>query len=134
MKILFMDDDKDRYLLLRMSLPVSVTINYCTNVVDAQDALVNHSFDLIMLDHDLGIGSPGGDGIELCKFISRNLEDIKWKPDTNVVIHSMNPVGASNMIAELAKSAIPVRYIPGAWSKIEGNDHIGYHIRLMRDH
>jgi len=122
MKILFMDDDVERYDHLRKYLPSSIEIVHVYTVSEAQEKMMEQEFDLLMLDHDLGIGMVGGDGIELAKWISRSMDKYKWKPGCDVIIHSMNPVGAGNMVAELGMCSIQAKYIPGAWTMIREKD------------
>lgn len=48
------------------------------------------------LDHDLGDWAPdGGDGVKLVLWM---IENERW-PSEGIEVHSMNPVGAQNMIA-----------------------------------
>ena len=119
MHILFMDDDTDRYDRLRKKLPEAIKITHCSDALTTMEAIRTNEYDLVMLDHDLGYGAPGGDGIEVAKWLSRSRDEYKWKSGCTVIVHSLNPVGAGNMISELGRSSITADYIPGAWTRIE---------------
>ena len=118
MKILFLDDDVDRYQHLCKYKPSWIEIVHVSTVLEAQEWMMNREFDLLMLDHDLGANAPGGDGIELARWISRKTDDFKWNPDCQIIIHSMNPIGAGNMVSEFGLADIRAVYIPGAWTKM----------------
>lgn len=78
---------------------------------EAVDHLRLKVFDVISLDHDLGsvtdedgVQRPAPSGLTVAREIWQNQ---RW-PRYAVYIHSMNPVGAANMLAELARYAPPM--------------------------
>ena len=66
-------------------------------------------FDLIFLDHDLGIQASGGDeldSMEVAKAIPGSVNR-----NTTVIIHSINPVGSENLRVFLSRNGVNVHRI-----------------------
>lgn len=103
MKLLFLDDDKNRtkkavsHYSLRYEVYDVETAQQAIQVLDAISP-----FDVVSLDHDLGgqVYCPSDDnsGYAVAKHIASMPEDKKPKI---VIVHSFNPVGADNMLAVL---------------------------------
>jgi CheY-like chemotaxis protein len=87
-------------VLLSKAFPSS-EITFENEVEEAKKKLLSERFDLIFLDHDLGgkvfVDSSQPDtGYQIAKFISDN--KIKCQ---QIIVHSMNPTGAQNMLSVL---------------------------------
>ena len=66
------------------------------SVNEAIVAITTQEITFASLDHDLGEYEPdGGDAV---KFVLWMIEHNTW-PEDGIEIHSMNPVGAANMLA-----------------------------------
>ena len=103
-KILIVDDEEIRHEMFRKKYPMfDITSVY--NSSDAIKLLSKNKYNTIFLDHDLG----GDDtGVKVAEFIDR--AHIR----SFIIVHSMNPVGASN-IKRILPSA---RILPGAFAEI----------------
>ena len=114
MKILILDDDLDRHANFKKRL-----IGHEVTHVETSQACIdklkdNGPWDYCFLDHDLGgevfVKSGKNTGYEVAEW----LRDNQNKMPGNVIVHSLNPAGALNMI-----SAIPnARHVPFAWTKV----------------
>ena len=98
------DESERREFFLRMFRDMHfdgsmlVTIDFCFNKEEAIQKLSAIKYILIFLDHDLG---EGGSGYDVSKIIAGSIND-----GTMVVIHSMNPVGASNIESQLKNNKV----------------------------
>ncbi len=112
MKILILEDDKERQRLFRENLKDHVLTIVETSKLAIKN-LTNERWDIAFLDHDLGgkVYVPSGEntGYEVAKFLEENE---KYIPKY-VIIHSLNVVGANNMEQALPQSV----HIPFAWIK-----------------
>lgn len=115
MKILILDDEQYRHDIYRKNL----IGHSLTHVETARDCIrelnTNGPWDWCFLDHDLGgttfAKSGPGTGYEVAEFLRDNNSLVP----KNVIVHSLNPAGALNMI-----SVIPgARHIPFAWNKVQ---------------
>lgn len=117
MKILFLDDDHQRHTRFRFR-----TIgNDVTHVYTADEAIdhltTRGPYDEVWLDHDLseqasvGIYHPDErTGYHVACFIAETLAP-ELRPPL-VIVHSLNPSGATRMHAALASGGIKVRREP----------------------
>jgi CheY-like chemotaxis protein len=101
-RILVIDDEHPRFVKIEAMLSKQ---GHDIHYSDGTDALVRiaEKWDVMFLDHDLGLNYP--DGYELAKAISEN-------PPYQVVVHSMNIVGARNMVNLLKNHVYKVQHIP----------------------
>ena len=100
-KILFIDDEEVRHKLMSKKY-YGHNITYVKTAKEAFKALKNDTFDVIFLDHDLGTDKTGADIAERIK---------KMKIKSQVIVHSLNPVGAKNI-----QNILPhARLMPGAF-------------------
>lgn len=113
MKILILDDDENRHRLFKKHF---TPLHQLTHVITAREAihyLQHDNFDAIFLDHDLGghafVDSNGPE--ETGYTVALWLRDHPNRCPKNVYIHSMNPIGASNIQSVLPDSVIA----PGIW-------------------
>jgi len=98
MNILIVDDDQKRidWFFSRFEkhkIAPAKTVEGVKGMIEWDD------YDVAFFDHDLG---EGGDMIELVRWI---IAEGHLK-NTKIVVHSMNPVGASNIVAELTRSGL----------------------------
>lgn len=110
MKILILEDDLGRQEQFKKNLSKhDVTI--VDNSKETIEKLKNGKWDILFLDHDLGgqVHVPSGEntGYEVAKFLEENKQ---FQPE-NIITHSLNPVGAKNIIAALPKAV----HIPFVW-------------------
>jgi two-component SAPR family response regulator len=103
-RVFILEDDVERVAAFHKVLKKRHACDiYHTDKIDkAKDLLKNNQFDLIFLDHDLGgkifVDSAEETGYQVAKFIAQN--GIKCH---QIIVHSMNPVGAKNMMDVLEK-------------------------------
>jgi len=107
--IFILDDDVMRHrTLIKRALEIANVDKNEANIVTATTSdeavkkLQEHdSWDILMLDHDLGgeifvESTKENTGFQVAKFIRKN--NIKFG---QCLLHSMNPVGVKNMLEEL---------------------------------
>jgi len=102
-RILVIDDEQSRFegieTMLRLQPGHEITYSTGTDALER----IKEGWDTIFLDHDLGLDYT--DGYELAKTISEN-------PPHQVIVHSMNIVGAKNIVNLLKNYVYDVRHIP----------------------
>jgi len=112
MRILILEDSVERQEQFYKNL-----INYDVEITDSSKTAIqklsNEKWDILFLDHDLGgeayVPSGENTGYEVAKFLEENQQ---FMP-RNIVVHSLNSVGAKNINDALPNA---VR-IPFAWTK-----------------
>lgn len=113
MKILILEDDIERIVQFKKNMSDGNLLVFVDDPKEAIDLLQEGKWDVLFLDHDLGgqvfVPSGKNTGYEVATFLEVNKE---FRPET-IVVHSMNPVGANNIMAAL-KTA---KRFPGAWTK-----------------
>ena len=114
MKILILEDDLVRQKEFKNNLSKH-DITIVDSSKEAIKELKSNKWWILFLDHDLGgqVSVPSGEntGYEVAKFLEENKEYIP----TYVIVHSLNPAGAKNILAALPKAI----QIPFAWTKKE---------------
>lgn len=104
MDVLFVDDDEKRHHLMDEFNESGKKIFHVETAEQAMQALAEHQFDMLMLDHDLSIEDrmcdPDGqtvvtNGSQLADWIVKSGLVSK---DVDVIVHSFNPAGASRMV------------------------------------
>lgn len=112
MKILVLEDNEERITQFKRNLAGNLLV-IVDNADEAIDLLMHTKWDVVMLDHDLGgkemVSSGPGTGYQVAVFLEQNPE---FRPP-NIIVHSMNPVGAKNILAAIDGA----RYCMGAWTK-----------------
>lgn len=113
-KILFLDDETTRFDVLVKNFGASAQCHHVKNGFEFLEALCDSKYDVIMLDHDLGLYNfTGVDAAKILAAAPENLNDCQL-----VVVHSMNVCGADNMISHMRNSPhLRIRKMPGAWMK-----------------
>lgn len=97
--VLIIDDDGTRFDILALAAREIIgdcEIEYSRTFVDNWD-----DYALVMLDHDLGPG--GGD---MSRHVRKAFPEGYDNPNTAIVIHSMNPVGAGQIRDILGRGII----------------------------
>ena len=106
MKILILEDSLYRNKTFTNKLSKKHDVYIYDNVQDATDAIeLIGPFDLYFLDHDLDgemfVGSEKANtGFQLAKYMAEK------KTTGSIIIHSLNPVGAANIKAELPQALV----------------------------
>lgn len=109
MKVLFLDDDKYRHeQMLKQFAQLKLAVVAVYTAIEAIEWLRREKFRLILLDHDLDgtIYAPSGPGtgFEVAEQVAASVNR-----DTDVIVHSLNHVGAGKMVEVIGKNA---RWIP----------------------
>jgi len=112
MRILILEDNSERQEQFKKNL-VGHNIEITDSSKIAIETLSNKKWDILFIDHDLGgkvfVPSEENTGYEVAKF----LEEHKQFIPKNIIVHSLNPVGAKN-IMNILPNAI---HIPFAWTE-----------------
>lgn len=100
MKIFILEDNIGRIKLFQCKL-ANQSVTFCDNVETAKQILLKESFDIIFFDHDLDDrimvnSNEANTGYQLAKWIA-NETALKF---AQVIIHSMNPIGAERIRRE----------------------------------
>ena len=103
LRILIVDDDQDRIDQFIKNNP-GCDIDYTKYVEVAIDHFMAKcdSYDIICLDHDLGIFS---DIMPFVKYI-RNYIDDGGKCNFQILVHSANPVGSANILSYFSRTSV----------------------------
>jgi len=112
MNILILEDSTERQEQFNKNLAGhNVTITDSSKT--AIQKLSNEKWDVLFLDHDLGgiVHVPSGEntGYEVAKFLEENKQFIP----NYVIVHSVNTVGAKNIIDALPNAV----HIPFVWTE-----------------
>jgi CheY-like chemotaxis protein len=124
MKILILEDNPERHKIFK-KFYVEHELCIVETSTEAIEILQTHIFDAIFLDHDLGgqqmVESGPNTGYEVAKWLEENPEH----SCSNIIIHSLNPVGRDKM-----KAAIPYARIvpfssifPKEYNEYKGKEH-----------
>lgn len=107
MRVLFLDDDRERHRIFRQNA-IGHDLVQAWSYEDALAALAGERFDQVFLDHDLSdqaaMGTPGpGEktGLDAAVLLAALPDD--RRPQL-VVIHSYNPAGAQRMAFVLGEA------------------------------
>lgn len=118
MRILIVEDSIERIKTFKQKL-IGHEVWVATQSSQAIDFLENQDpFDYCFLDHDL-VGvyqqSGKGTGYEVAQWIANHPD----KKPSRITIHSLNNVGASNMLHVLGDAGIVAKYAPFAWMHLQ---------------
>ena len=118
MKVLFLDDSIERHRAMRIN-SLGANVDFVFNAEEALNLLKKNSYEMIMLDHDLGGEDENKivpDGYYVASYMARNMPQHK---ETPIIIHSLNGAGAERMKLVLDKAGyMYIHIIPFAWNKI----------------
>ena len=106
MRILFMDDMKDRHDLFEETHPEDEITHVYSHVEAVRAMAALPAFDEAQLDHDLGEGATGYD---TAVYIANVLPPEK-RPG-RVIVHSFNTVGAPRMVSVLHAAGVPAAWL-----------------------
>lgn len=101
MKILIVEDNYIRIKWFELKLQAFCELTVCEDAKSGIDKILTEKFDLIFLDHDLGglvyvQSDENNTGYQVSKNIPKSIND-----NSEIIIHSLNPVGVSNMMSVL---------------------------------
>ena len=99
LKLLWLDDIRDPVKILG-HVAKNIDIVWAKDYDEFEAAVKDggfRQFDMISMDHDLG---DGRNGLACMRLLTNELA-VEWDPIPQIAIHSMNPVGKSNMIKAL---------------------------------
>jgi CheY-like chemotaxis protein len=96
MKILILDDDQTRHDGFKKNL-IGFDLEHTYTSKECIEKLKNNTYNMVLLDHDLGgqvfVDSGENTGWEVSEWLSKNPD----KKPKHIIVHSWNPVGANNM-------------------------------------
>jgi CheY-like chemotaxis protein len=98
MRILVVDDSKERQKIFTRGLIGNEQVIQAFNYDQAIEALNTNIFDLIFLDHDLDEEAASKSGMEVARYMVEMEEDRRPK---KAIIHSLNPSGVENIASVL---------------------------------
>jgi CheY-like chemotaxis protein len=110
-RILILEDNSYRIKLFTYIYGGECRIHIFNNAWDAIKALEVFDYDLIFLDHDLGLQEMvkedkiNGTGLDAAKALMETKNR-----DVPVIVHSCNPVGAENIRKTIGKTAILIPF------------------------
>lgn len=120
MRVLLLEDNMTRVrAFINRFLDNGWTWTHCTTATDCIKQLANHFWNLVFLDHDLGgqefvSGEHENTGSYVARWWNHNQYGYT-NPNTRVVVHSFNPVGAQYMVDRIPGAV----YMPGVWLESE---------------
>ena len=119
MRILVLDDDQGRLDKFALSLCKPDTELYIARTADvAIQLLAYHHFDMVFLDHDLGLTPvpDPGDGSQVVQWIAHMAAYHGRFQQTKFYIHSMNDEGKPQYMIDILHSAgLNVKDAPLVW-------------------
>jgi len=123
MRILFLDDNKERHRIFKQK-SIGYTVDTVWTAQEAIEKLLDEEieYDLIMLDHDLDAETENqlNDKEEDGRFVVKKLAESGRHKDASIVIHSLNSAGRKNMKSVLDQAGYKwVHDLPFAWEKFE---------------
>jgi DNA-binding NtrC family response regulator len=95
---------KDRHNVFRRNIPNEFKIVHSFTAKDAIAALDTDTYDLVLLDHDLGTRLDGED-------VSNHICESNRKHKT-IIVHTMNSVAGPRMADSLTNAGYKSGYIP----------------------
>jgi hypothetical protein len=122
MRIIFLDDDHQRWYKFQSKIPQAVraeTAEQCIKLI--KDSI---NIDWLFLDHDLGgeayVNSSREDcGMEVVRYLC---EQPRTKSINKIVVHSHNVVAAEEMFNKLLDAGYSVKLVP-FYNLIEAIDY-----------
>ena len=120
-RVLVMDDDGDRIVQFTRALAKpGVSYGVARTAKDATHMLKTQHWDVVFLDHDLGLTPTRdpGDGTQVAKFIVNLARRNGRFRRTKFYIHSINYPRNRWMTRKLADAGLRVRSVPFVWERI----------------
>lgn len=118
MRILILDDEQVRHDDLAERYSGNSVVHTTTYKQFVDELTTGSPWDLIHLDHDLGAGDSYLDGWGDMQFFTGQHAAIcvcfleAFRLPTEVIVHSVNPVGAQNMMSDLKSRKVNVTWQP----------------------
>lgn len=106
MRVLVVDEDLDRQQVFHARYK-GHDLLVADTLMEAITALTNRRFDLVLLDDCLGSNQIAGNVI--ARYIATTMPELERPAE--VVIHSLNPIAASQMHATLLATKNPPRVL-----------------------
>jgi hypothetical protein len=117
-RILILDDEHIRHEQFAKFYTGEDTVHVTTYAQFVHELEAGSPWDLVHLDHDLGPGDSYLDGWGEIQFFTgqhaarRVCELHDHQLPGEVIVHSMNPLGAQNMLCDLSARKIKVKWCP----------------------
>lgn len=110
LNIFILEDSQDRIEYFKKQFEMHNLVIHTEITKDTYYTLEHNKFDILFLDHDLEshIIRREKSGKDVAMFLSGN----KLQTKSVIYIHSMNPIGANNMLKILDKAGYEVQWIP----------------------
>jgi len=115
MRILVLDDSKERMKHFGLLIPSKHELWYAYESQDAIDLLDTLKFDAVFLDHDLNHLAFAPSDEKSGYAVACYLEEYQERQPEFIIIHSLNPIGARKMNQALPEAV----HLPFVW--------MGYH-------
>ncbi len=115
MNILFLDDSTVRTKEFKSNNPSAICVETADAAISYLNSNIPYETTYVYLDHDLGgkefVDSQNTNtGMEVVRWIITNKPKISL-----IIIHSLNPVAANNMLTDLKRAGYPTMVRPFAW-------------------
>lgn len=121
MKLLFLDDDKNRHNKFARN-NIGATILHAYTAREALNLMYEHSdIDFIFLDHDLDSRTNNilCEDEEDGRWLARAMMDALLYDSTPIGVHSLNQEGAAQMIEILNARSKRAAWVPFIWESNE---------------
>lgn len=110
LKIFILEDSESRIEYFSKKFD-NHDVTICTEIIpNVYDILKNKEFDMLFLDHD--IQPPTLNIVPNGNTIAKYMVENKLQTHAIVYVHSMNPIGANNIVKTLDKAGYEVQWIP----------------------
>lgn len=117
MRILILEDSKERIEQFKRKL-IGKLVTYVEETGECIKILEDEPvFDYAFLDHDLSVDISlprKGTGYEVAEWIANNPS----KAPRQIIIHSLNTIGATAMMTRLKDAGIESKHFPFLWTKL----------------
>ena len=112
MKLFILEDDPSRIVRFKKMFGNDHEMTFTEHAEEALNILKEEEFDVIFLDHDLGgrqmvLSEEEDTGYQVAKRMDKTVNK-----ETIVIVHSHNPVGATNMVNVLTNGVRRVYRLP----------------------
>lgn len=120
-RVLVLDDDGDRLKsFTRVLSKPGVTYAVARTAQDAIHMLRSQHWDVVFLDHDLGLTpvADPGDGTQVTREIVRLAKRRGRFRNTKFYVHSINTAENPRMTARLQRAGLHAQSVPFVWERI----------------
>lgn len=119
-RVLVLDDDRGRIVQFTRALSKpGVSYSVARTAWDAIHMLKNQHWDIVFLDHDLGLAPTEnpGDGTEVTKYLVRAARRGRFR-NTKFYVHSINQPRNVWMTSALCAAGLFAESVPFVWERI----------------